>query len=294
MEASVQSFLEMLQVEQGVSPHTLDAYKRDLGKLAIFASPASATSADLTRLIHTLHEEGLSPRSINRLRSCLRHYYKFLVLEKVRADNPALSLTSSKHSAPLPSTLTEADVGRLLAAVEADESPQGQRLQALLEILYASGMRVSELVSLEFTPSLGAHDMLIVRGKGNKERLVPLTPTALQTVGTYLKVRPQFFEGPSSHKWLFPSYGKTGHLTRQRLGQLLKDVALTAGIDPARVSPHVIRHAFATHLLQHGADLRTIQQLLGHSHIATTQIYTHVVADHLKDAVFTHHPLKNS
>jgi integrase/recombinase XerD len=224
--------------------------------------------------------------------SALRQYFRFLVAEGRRSDDPSAALDAPKRGRPLPKVLSEAEVAAMIDGVARQDKAAGLRLHALLELLYATGLRVSELVGLPLAAAMRDQPYLVVRGKGAKERLVPLNPPAKAAVAAYLAVRAKFL--PRSIKaspWLFPSSGATGHLTRQRFGQLLKAAAIASGIAPERVSPHVLRHAFATHLLDHGADLRALQKMLGHADIATTQIYTHVATGRLAELVGRAHPL---
>lgn len=288
----MEGFLEMLLAERGVSRNTLDAYTRDLKDFAGFLKGdiADATSDRLRAYLQALEKAGLSPRTTARRLSALRQFYRFLFAEGVRADDPSSALGSPKQGRRLPKYLDEAEVESLLAAAHDQEGPRGLRMQALLEILYATGLRVSELVSLPLSAMTGDKRFLIVRGKGDKERMVPLGEPALAALAAYREVRPVFLCGAAS-PWIFPSRGRKGHLTRQRFLQLLKALAVTAGVPPAKVSPHVLRHAFASHLLAHGADLRSVQRMLGHADIATTQIYTHVLQERLKRLVDAHHPL---
>lgn len=288
-------FFEMLVVERGVSKNTLEAYRRDLESLAAYLSARglsfqSAGTADLKSYMATLYDKGLSARSIARHLSSIKQVYKFRVLEGMQAQDPTSTLDFPKQAKSLPKILTEEDIEKLLATAAQDVTPEGARLRALLEILYAAGLRVSELITLTYDAFSYESDSLIVKGKGNKERIVPIGRHAQNALKTYIPLRPHFIKGSGS-KWLFPSTGANGHLTRQRFGQLLKQLALDAGLDPNKISPHVVRHAFATHLLHHGADLISVQKMLGHSDISTTQIYTHVLQDKLKDLVLNHHPL---
>jgi integrase/recombinase XerD len=290
----VEAFLEMLTAERGAAALTLVAYGRDLADFASFLkgeAVTGASQADLRRYLARLDAQGMTPRTVARRLSALRQFHKFLMSEGLRQDDPTAILASPRQGRRLPKFLSEADVGTLLATAAEDESPEGLRLSAMLELLYASGLRVSELVALPLGPLTRQERTLIVRGKGDKERLVPLGAAARRAVDAYLGVRAHFLAGNKPSRWLFPSSAEDGHLTRHRCGQLLKDLALKAGLDPAKLSPHVLRHAFATHLLAHGADLRSVQQMLGHADIATTQIYTHVEAERLKTLVETHHPL---
>ena len=217
--------------------------------------------------------------------------FQFLIAEEICKEDPTSLLSRPKKHKPLPKILTEEEIILLLEAAAADASAEGDRLEALLEILYASGLRVSELISLEHDAVLQAEETLIVKGKGDKERMVPLSSYAIKALEKYLKVRREFVPHQGASRWLFPSYGKSGHLTRQRFGQLLKGLAVQAGLDPDRISPHVIRHAFATHLLNGGADLVSVQNMLGHADISTTQIYTHVMHQKLQQVIQECHPL---
>ena len=224
----------------------------------------------------------------------MRQFYRFLLSEGARADDPTAQLDAPRLGRPLPKILAEEEIDRLIAAAAAWPGEEGMRLRCLLEMLYATGLRVSELVGLPLAAAQRDPRFLLVRGKGGKERLVPLSPPARQALADYLTCRAAFVpqaSGTKTARWLFPSRGMTGHLTRQRCGQMLKELALAAGLDPARLSPHVLRHAFASHLLDHGADLRSVQQMLGHADIATTQIYTHVQGERLRRLVETAHPL---
>jgi integrase/recombinase XerD len=290
----IERFLEMQAGERGGAANTLAAYKRDLEDMAAtLDSPLTeADPADLRGYLKDLAQRDLAPRTTARRLSTMRQFYRFLFSEGVRADDPTDPLDSPRQGRPLPKILTPAEVDRLLDAARADTTPHHLRLSALLETLYATGLRVSELVALPVRAVRRQPEMLIVRGKGGRERSVPLGQTARDALAAYLPVRTQFAPGGRDSKWLFPSArAKHGHLTRARVGQLVKDLAVEAGIDPAKISPHVLRHAFATHLLANGADLRAVQSMLGHADISTTQIYTHVLDERLKTLVTTHHPL---
>lgn len=300
----VDGFLDMIVAERAASANTREAYRRDLTDVAQFlrqqGRPAldRAGSDDLRAYLDHLAADrikaGSAVRTVARRLSALRQYYKFLVSEGKRAEDPASVLDTPKQGRSLPKILTEADVQALLAAAGARGGPDGRRLTALLEILYASGLRVSELVGLPMAALARDARALIVRGKGGKERLVPLSGPAREALAAYLPDRPYFMTPGREGKqqgFLFPSRAAAGVLTRQRFGQLMKELALQAGLDPAKVSPHVLRHCFATHLLDHGADLRSVQKMLGHADIGTTQIYTHVVGERLRQTVERHHPL---
>ncbi len=289
----VEAFLEMLAAERGAAPLTLAAYRRDLGDLAHFlgdVAPEAAATEDLRRYLGSLRRAGMMPRTTARRLSALRQFYRFLVLDNRRGDDPTQSLDAPRLGRPLPKLISEGEVRQLLDAARASPGPEGLRLSCLIELLYGTGLRVSELVSLPLAATRKDPRVLLVRGKGGKERLVPLGEPARAALGAYLAIRSVFAAGRPS-RWLFPSRSAEGHLTRRRCGQLLKEVAIAAGLDPARLSPHVLRHAFASHLLDHGADLRSVQEMLGHADIVTTQIYTHVLGERLHRLVNEHHPL---
>jgi len=291
----VDAFLEMMAAERGAARLTIAAYQNDLDDFAAFTAqrggaPERASVEDLRSYLARLARAGLSSRTSARRLSVLRQFHKFLLLEGVRPDDPTIQLDAPRLGRPLPKILGAAEVAALIAAAERRAGPEGLRLRCLLELLYATGLRVSELVTLP-TARLREARFLLVRGKGGKERLVPLSDPARAALADYLEARGDFLAEGATSPFLFPSRGAEGHLTRRRCGQLLKELAVAAGIDPARVSPHVLRHAFASHLLDGGADLRSLQQMLGHADIATTQIYTHVQGERLRTLVETHHPL---
>ena len=295
----VEAFLDMLVAERGAAENTREAYERDLVDAAGFLARRGvalegAGTEDLRAYLAHL-AEGTALRTVARRLSALRQFYRFLVSENLRGEDPAAALDSPKQGRALPKVLTEAEVETLLAAAQRRGGPDGVRLVALLEILYATGLRVSELVGLPLTAMARDGRYLLVRGKGGKERMVPLSDPARTALAAYLPLRGAFMvpgREERQQRFAFPSRTSAeGHLTRQRFAQLLKELSLEAGLDPARVSPHVLRHAFATHLLDHGADLRSVQKMLGHADIATTQIYTHVVGDRLRQVVNRHHPL---
>ncbi len=292
----IEPFLEMLTVERGASRHTLDAYRRDLVRARAFTRGRGveledATEADLRALLRAESAAGLEAATVARRLAALRTYFRFLYLEGRRSDDPAAGLDAPKRVPPLPRVLSEAEVLALIETAQSDSSPRGLRLSTLLELAYSTGLRVSELVGLPLSAIAADRSHLLVRGKGGKERIVPIGGPARACLERWLAVRSGFLAGPRSARFLFPSTGRSGHLTRQRLLQLLKALAPSAGIEPARISPHVLRHAFATHLLERGADLRSVQALLGHADIATTQVYTHVQTRRLEAVVETHHPL---
>jgi integrase/recombinase XerD len=306
----VERFLDMLSVERGASANTLDAYSRDLAHFAAFIQKRNrvlqtAGADDLTGFISHMISEGLAASSRARRLSALKQFYRFLVAEGVRPDDPSNMVGGPKREAALPKTLSVEEVDRLLdtARRKVDDLRNGQRTKALrlyclLEILYATGMRVSELVALPYSTLAGDERTLTIKGKGGRERIVPLNPAAQEALALYLVERNEGAArngdasgGGDRSPWLFPSWGQQGHLTRQRLAQELKILAKEAGIEPARVSPHVLRHAFASHLVERGADLRSVQKLLGHADIATTQVYTHMREGHLRRIVEEHHPV---
>ena len=292
----IETFLEMMAAERGAAANTVDAYRRDLLAAAGLLHPAPLSEAEtraLSAALQSLAASGLSPRTQARRLAALRQFYRFLVSEGVRAGDPTATLDAPRTGNALPKFLSEAQVDALLEAAHAMEGPEGLRLAAMLELLYASGLRITELVSLPATAARqGAESGVIwLVGKGGRERMVPVGNAAAEALAAYMAVRGVFISEPRLARWLFPSRSKEGHLTRRRVGQLLKTLALEAGLDPAQVSPHVLRHAFATHLLAHGADLRALQTLLGHADIGTTQIYTHVLEERRRALVLQHHPL---
>ena len=289
MNRHLEAFLEMLAAERGAARNTLLSYQADLEDFSTFAaarrtSPEAADAALLQAYMASLHSAGLSARTAARRLSALRQFHRFLLREKIRADDPTQLLDSPRLPKALPKYLSEEDVDALLAAATAREGKQGAIARAALEILYATGLRVSELLSLPRTALSGDAEVLLIRGKGGKERVVPLSEAAKDAARTLARTQ----EGG---RWLFPGRDATQPMTRQGFALLLKQIALEAGLDPARVSPHVLRHSFASPLLAHGADLRSLQLLLGHADIATTQIYTHVLAERLQRLVQAHHPL---
>jgi integrase/recombinase XerD len=292
----VEAFLEMIAAERGGSRNTIAAYRRDLDHFAQFLARRrraveAGTAADLSAYMASLGAAGLSPRTAARRLSALRQFHRFLYAEGVRGDDPTGAIDGPKLGRPLPKVLEEAEVNRLIEAAAAPGGAEGARLLALLELVYGAGLRVSELVGLRLQAFREDTGALLVRGKGDKERMVPLTQPAIRALKAYLALRAGFLRKGAPSPWLFPSRGAAGHLTRQRFAQMLKALSATAGIAPERISPHVLRHAFATHLVDRGADLRSVQQMLGHADIATTQIYTHVAQDRLARIVGTHHPL---
>mgnify|MGYP003632789051 CR=1 FL=1 len=295
MTPQIEAFLEMMAVERDASPHTLSAYARDLAdaEAHLTGGLMTADAAAIEAWYRGLAERGLSPATQSRRRSAVRQFYRFVLGEGWRSDDPSSRLDAPRRGRSLPRVLERAEVERLIAAAgEGDTAGATLRLRALVELAYATGLRVSELLSLRVEAVRRDPAFLIVRGKGGKERMAPLNTAARTAVADWLTARdaPRNPEAPDS-PWLFPSHGRKGHLTPRRFAQLLDQAAIRAGLDPARVSPHVLRHAFATHLLDGGADLRVVQTFLGHADISTTQIYTHVAGDRLAEVVHRHHPL---
>ena len=299
----VDLFFDMLAAERGAGENTLSAYARDLADFLDFLrsqqQSLSTTSSDHIRgYMKTLDDRGFASSSVARKLSAIRQLFRFLYAEGRRSDDPAAILQGPKRGRPLPKILSVQQVDRLLdtsrRAMQDESGNPSERLRAgrlhcLLELIYATGLRVSELVALPASAARRDQRMIIVRGKGNKERMVPLNNSARQAMADYLALRN--LAKRDDAKWLFPSSGESGHLTRQHFARELKSLAAAAGLRPDQVSPHVLRHAFASHLLQNGADLRVVQTLLGHSDISTTQIYTHVLEERLKSLVRDLHPL---
>jgi integrase/recombinase XerD len=310
LHGSIDSFLDMLTAERGAAMNTRHAYWRDLADVSVYlrdnrkSDVDTATTADikayLDHLANKTHVKGknksqIAVRTVARRLSALRQFYRYLVSENIRKDDPTTTIESPKQGRTLPKTLSESEVSTLIKAAASQGGPDSLRLVCLLEMLYATGLRVSELVGLPLSAVNDDSQFLLVDGKGGRERMVPLSEPAQKAIKDYLAVRPQFI-GPENRaaqeKWMFPSRtSESGHLTRQRFAQLLKDLSRVADIDEERVSPHILRHAFATHLLSRGADLRSVQKMLGHADIATTQIYTHIVGGGLKKTVEEKHPL---
>ncbi len=290
----VESFLEMLAVERGAAATTCDSYQRNLGSFAEFLGERGceinhAQINDLRAYLAALTEAGLARSTVAKHLSCLRQFYGFLFAEELRSDDPTSTIDSPRLGRTLPKVLSEAEVERLLDAAYARPGVAGIRLAAMVELLYATGLRVSELVGLPLSAVARDPHVLIVRGKGGKERMVPLNELARKALRRYRAAYEDELK-TSGSKWLFPSWGRSGHLSKQWLWRMLKELAVEAGIDPARVSPHVLRHAFASHLLDGGADLRSLQKMLGHADISTTEIYTHVMPTRLEAVVHEHHP----
>jgi integrase/recombinase XerD len=308
-EKLISLFLDMLAAEQGAGANTLQAYRRDLEDLSAFLSRgkrnfAAAQTDTLRDYLADLDTRGFKSSSVARRLSAMRHLFRFLLNERIRNDDPAAILSGPKRGRGLPKVLSISDVDRMLTRAKeltqtADASPSHRlralRLYCLLEVLYATGLRVSELVSLPRSAARNDARMIVVRGKGGKERLVPLNDASRRSMADYLAATDAAETAKdrksAGSKWLFPSFGESGHLTRQHFARDLKELASASGLSARLVSPHVLRHAFASHLLHNGADLRIVQTLLGHTDISTTQIYTHVVEERLKSLVRDLHPL---
>jgi integrase/recombinase XerD len=292
-----EAFLEMMAAERAAATNTLTAYGRDLEDAGAFLaargkSLADAAAEEIEAYFESLGARGLSPSTAARRRAAVRQFYRFVLGEGWRTDDPARRVDAPKKGRPLPKVLTRDEMDRLISAAGAKDGAAGLRLAAMVELIYASGLRVSELLALPLSAVARDPAYVIVRGKGGKERLAPLNEAARAAVKAYLPARKAFLPaGAKDSPWLFPSRGRAGRLTARRFAQLLDEAAIAADVDPAKVSPHVLRHAFATHLLEGGADLRVVQTLLGHADIATTQIYTHVAQDRLREVVETKHPL---
>lgn len=309
----VDSFLDMLTTERGAAMNTRQAYWRDLADFSLWLREASkkeivdSTPAEIKSYLDDLgnkiHVKGqnkaqIATRTVARRLSALRQFYRYLVSENIRKDDPTTTIDSPKQKRTLPKTLSESEVNALIKTAGQGGGPDSVRLVCLMEMLYATGLRVSELVGLPMSAIGEDMQFLMVAGKGGRERMVPISETAQKALKNYIDVRKQFIgidDKGTQTQWLFPSRtSESGHLTRQRFAQLLKDLADAAGIESGRVSPHILRHAFATHLLSRGADLRSVQKMLGHADIATTQIYTHIVGDKAKKTVEDKHPLSKT
>jgi integrase/recombinase XerD len=298
----IDQFLEMMSAERGASRNTLEAYRRDLNEYLIFlsgtgASARTASTQTVRAFLSALSNRQLAKTSAARKLSAVKQFHRFLLAEGAAKDNPTSIIEGPKLGRPLPKIMSIEEVDRLIATARGaiaqasgERKFRAARLYCLIEVLYATGMRVSEILSLKTEAAKSREQFLLIKGKGGRERLVPLNEAARDALKSFLALRAQASEG-SDEGYLFSSYGGACHLTRQRLGQELKVLAAAAGLSPSKVSPHVLRHAFASHLLAGGADLRAVQQMLGHADISTTQIYTHVLSERLRKIVEMHHPL---
>ena len=286
----IETFLDMMGAERGSGANTIAAYRRDLLDFSGKADLRRAGREDIRAFLASLSD--MAPSTQARKLSALRQFYGFLYAEGIRTDDPTQTLAAPKARRPLPKILSTDDLDRMLTVAAQDQTPEGLRLTLMVEMLYGGGLRVSELAAMKLAAVKTNEGFIRVTGKGNKERLTPISDAAREALAAYLAVRAEFVpEHDQNNRYLFVSRGEGGFLTRRRFHQLLKGLAIKTGIDPAKVSPHVLRHAFATHLVEGGADLRSVQTLLGHADIATTQIYTHVARDHLSRVVQTAHPL---
>ncbi len=302
----ISAFLEAQVAELGASENTRMAYARDLRDFTEWLDRAGADFETVTRdqiesYLIDCEAQGLARSTRARRLSSIKQLFRFAFEEGWRADNPAIQIAGPGKDKKLPKTLSEAEVDRLLNAARSHGRTDAEQLRntCLMQVLYATGMRVTELVSLPVSAARGDPRVLLISGKGGKERMVPLSPPARVALAEWLLERDEAeevgrLEGKPVSRFLFPSRGKLGHLTRHRFFQLIKDLAVEGGVSPEKVTPHTLRHAFATHLLANGADLRAIQTLLGHADLATTEIYTHVLDERLKELVLEHHPLAQS
>ena len=294
MNRYVDLFFEMMQVERGASENTLRSYFRDLSDFIRFQEVEieKTEALHINKYIENLRSKGMQSSTINRRLSSLRQFFQFLNKESFRKDDPTINITISLRHKKLPKYLTESEVKDILDTSKEDKTPQGFRTRAIAELLYCSGLRVSELVSLPLSSINKDRPVLIVIGKSKKERMVPIGIPAKKALSDYIEVRNLFIPSSADKSpWLFPARGKNGYLTRNSVSLILKKLAEMSGISSARISPHILRHSFASHLLSNGADLRTLQQMLGHADISTTQIYTHILSDKLKETLERNHPL---
>ena len=295
MKNPVDNFLEMLTAEKGASQNTTEAYRRDLEQFYDFAENKDLsliTKQDVTEFIRYLSKKGYAAKSISRKLSAIREFFKFLFSEKDIKDNPAANILTPKQEKPLPKFLTREEITRLIEAAESYDDLNHKRTAVMLQLMYACGLRVSELVSLPENCINFEKGQILIRGKGSKERIVPVAGVVLDAVDSYFNYREFFLRAGRKSVWLFPSKTSAcGHLTRDAFFKQIKTIAVKAGISPARISPHVLRHSFATHLLNKDVDLRSVQKMLGHEDIATTEIYTHIVSEQLIETVKKKHPL---
>lgn len=290
----IEDFLDMMAAEVGASANTLAAYRRDLEQFAAFCqlSFEQIRPEDIAGFISELNRQHYAVKSVARKISVLRDFFKFLYSEKAISYNPMAKISAPKAEKPLPKFLTKDDVGLLLRTARSKDGSRAKRMAVMLELMYACGLRVSELVGLAENCINFDKKQILVRGKGSKERLIPVAGTALTAVKEYLLLRENFIRGGRKSIWLFPSLNaKSGHMTRDGFYKDLKDLAVLSGLDPCKVSPHVLRHSFATHLLHNNADLRSVQKMLGHENIGTTEIYTHIMSEDLIKTVIKNHPL---
>jgi integrase/recombinase XerD len=290
----IEIFLEMMVAERTRSRHTLLAYKNDLRSFEEFSlgNVVGASSEDLRAYLAHLSLAGMASRTSLRRLSCLRQFFSFLVADGIRDDDPTSNIDGPFRGSTLPTYLSEEEVGLLLSHIRQDTSPRGIRLLAILEVLYATGLRVSELVGLPLSSITNGQNILLVKGKGKKERIVPFGLVARNALDIYIKSRNMLLAASRiTSLWLFPSTSSSGHITRDMVFKALKKLSVAVDINPNKISPHVLRHSFASHLLANGADLRSLQQMLGHADISSTQIYTHILEERLRLLVEEKHPL---
>jgi integrase/recombinase XerD len=293
----LENFLEVLASEKGLADNTLQSYKNDINQFMNFVKKRNLeiknlSSQNVKDFIYSFHDRGYEKSSVSRKISSISHFFNFLMEEKIIDTNLIIDLEVPKQKKKLPVILSNAQVDKLLKFTKEDVTPQGIRLHAMIEILYATGIRISELVEMKLSSIFEDKDFLLIIGKGNKERLVPISALTRNTINSYLSVRSNFILSNDESKWLFPSkQSSSGHITRQRFNQLLSGLNKSANLGIKKISPHKLRHAFATHLLANGIDLRSLQQMLGHADISTTQIYTHVLKERLKEVLQENHPL---
>ncbi len=294
--SQIDIFIEMMAAERGAAINTLAAYSRDLKQFEVFMlrqnrNIESTDAENIKKYLAQLKSKDRAPTTHARKLSVLKQFFQFLYMERQRLDDPSAGIEGPRTGRPLPKYLSESEVELLLDTARGQSGAYGVRMMALMEILYATGIRVSELVSLPLAAISSDRKILLVKGKGKKERMVPLTAPAINSIADYLDLRKGFLIKGTPSIYLFPSRAKKGHITRAGFGILLKQLAGVAGIESKRVSPHVLRHSFASHMLANGADLRALQQLLGHADISTTQIYTHIQEERMRDLVLQNHPL---
>ncbi len=313
LSPSIEAFLDMITTERGAALNTRQAYWRDLADVSLFfkekknISIDNATTDDIKDYMEELknrinvkgdHKGKIAVRTLARRLSAMRQFYQFLISEGKREDDPTTTVEIPKQERTLPKTLSEEEVDHLISTAGKKGNASSKRLVCLLELIYSAGLRVSELVGLPMSAISENKEFIVVEGKGGKDRMVPLSKPAKEALEAYLEVRAQRVQKDPTlkdNKWLFPSKtSDSGHLTRQRFAQLLRDLAKDAGIEKGKVSPHILRHAFATHLLNNGADLRSVQKMLGHADIATTQIYTHILNENVKESMKAKHPLSKT
>ena len=293
----VENFLEVLASEKGLSKNTLHSYKIDLNQFIQLIEKKNIKikelkEKDIKDFISIFNEKGYEKTTIARKISSLNHFFNFLLDEKKIEVNPLRNVQTPKHKKKLPIILSSSHIDKILNFTKQNQSPAGIRLYTMIEILYATGIRISELVEMKLSSIYEDKNFLLVKGKGNKERLVPISKNTRETLDKYLAIRDYFISQKSNPKWLFPSkQSSVGHITRQRFNQLLNQLSFDADLGIKKISPHKLRHAFATHLLENGMDLRSLQQILGHADISTTQIYTHVLKERLKEIIKDNHPL---